>query len=146
MGIAKRKIIVVACIVNIWLYRSAERMVPFGPASWARMSKDSLPPVLKNTSAVTPYMIPMRLWSTVNTHDRQPVVATGRRNTPSEVVGVTAGGAGPIAGTGVGRSMIAIYLPLTTRPPKRLEAPACRTGASPLNDALTSAPRDTQST
>jgi hypothetical protein len=33
IGIANRKIIVVACIVNIWLYRSAESTVPFGPAS-----------------------------------------------------------------------------------------------------------------
>jgi hypothetical protein len=62
----------------------------------------------KDTTATTPYMIPIFLWSTVNSHDRQPVVDTGRRNTPSAVVGVTGAGAGPIAGTGVGRSMIAI--------------------------------------
>ncbi len=69
-----------------------------------------MPPMMKNTKAVTPYMIPIRLWSTVNSHERQPVVATGRRKTPSEVVGVTAGTVGPTgAGTvGVGRSMIAI--------------------------------------
>jgi hypothetical protein len=31
---------------------------------------------------VTPYMMPIFLWSTVNSHERQPVEATGRRNTP----------------------------------------------------------------
>jgi hypothetical protein len=53
-------------------------------------------------------MIPIFLWSTVNSHDRHPVVETGRRKTPSAVVGVTGGAAGPMAGTGAGRSMIAI--------------------------------------
>ena len=49
--------------------------------------------------AVTPYMIPIFLWSIVNSHDRHPVDDTGRRNTPSEVVGVTTGaGAGARAG------------------------------------------------
>ncbi len=46
-----------------------------------------MPPMMKNTKAVTPYMIPIRLWSTVNSHERQPVLATGRRNTPSESSG-----------------------------------------------------------
>ena len=32
--------------------------------------------------AVAPYMMPIFLWSIVNTHDFQPVVSTGRRNTP----------------------------------------------------------------
>ena len=31
IGMTNRKIIVVACIVNIWLYFSADRIVPFGP-------------------------------------------------------------------------------------------------------------------
>ena len=47
--------------------------------------------------ALTPYMIPIFLWSTVNIHDRQPVDDTGRRNTPSDVDGVTTG-----AGAGAG--------------------------------------------
>ena len=82
IGMTKRKIIVVACIVNIWLYFSADRIVPFGPASWARMSRASTPPRTKKNIAVTPYMIPSFLWSIVNTHERQPVEWTGRRNTP----------------------------------------------------------------
>ena len=82
IGMTKRKIIVVACIVNIWLYFSADRIVPFGPASWARISSASTPPTRKKNIAVTPYMMPIFLWSIVNTHERQPVVWTGRRNTP----------------------------------------------------------------
>ena len=72
----------VACIVNIWLYRSALSTVPSGPASCARISSASRPPTRKKNIAATPYMMPSFLWSTVNTHDRQPVVLTGRRNTP----------------------------------------------------------------
>ena len=72
----------VACIVNIWLYLSAERMCPSSPASWARISSASKPPTTKKNSAVAPYMIPIFLWSIVNTHDFQPVVSTGRRKTP----------------------------------------------------------------
>ena len=41
-----------------------------------------MPPTTKNVIAATPYMMPSFLWSTVKTHDRQPVVETGRRNTP----------------------------------------------------------------
>jgi hypothetical protein len=45
------------------------------------------------------------LWSTVNTHERQPVVETGRLSKPYVEVGVT------IAGTvGAGRSMMAIFV------------------------------------
>jgi hypothetical protein len=73
---------VVACIVNIWLYLSAERIVPSLPASWARMSNASKPPTKKKNIAVTPYIRPSFLWSIVNSHDFQPVVSTGRRNTP----------------------------------------------------------------
>ena len=74
---------VVACIVNISLYRPALSTVPSGPASWARMSSASMPPTRKKNIAATPYMMPSFLWSTVNTHDRQPVVLTGRWKTPS---------------------------------------------------------------
>ena len=48
-----------------------------------------MPPTTKKTMALTPYMIPIFLWSTVNSHDRHPVDDTGRRNTPSDVDGVT---------------------------------------------------------
>ncbi len=69
----------VACIVNIWLYLSADKMVPSGCASCKRMRSASEPPMKKNTMAATPYMMPIFLWSTVNAHDLQPVVCTGRR-------------------------------------------------------------------
>ena len=61
IGITKRNTIVVACIVNIWLYLSADRMWPSGRASWARMRLASRPPTMKNTIAVTPYMMPIFL-------------------------------------------------------------------------------------
>ncbi len=79
IGITKRKIIVVACIVNIWLYLSADRIVPSACASCARIRLASMPPTTKNAMATTPYMMPIFLWSTVKAHDRQPVVWTGRR-------------------------------------------------------------------
>ena len=41
-----------------------------------------MPPTTKKNSAVAPYMIPIFLWSIVNSHDFHPVVATGRRKTP----------------------------------------------------------------
>ena len=37
---------------------------------------------MKKNIAVTPYMMPSFLWSTVKIHDFQPVVLTGRRNMP----------------------------------------------------------------
>ena len=39
--------------------------------------------MMKKNSAVAPYMMPIFLWSTVVTHERQPVVALGRLNTPA---------------------------------------------------------------
>ena len=70
---------VVACMVNIWLYLSADRIVPSACASWARIKRASKPPTKKKTMATKPYMIPIFLWSTVKAHDFQPVVSTGRR-------------------------------------------------------------------
>ena len=67
-----------------------------------------MPPTMKNTIAVTPYMIPSFLWSTVNSHARQPVEETGRLNTPRVLDGVTVGRAGPVVVAGMGRSMMAI--------------------------------------
>src|SRR5690606_28673140 len=47
-----------------------------------RMASASMPPRMKKNIAAAPYMMPIRLWSTVVTQDRQPVVAFGRVNTP----------------------------------------------------------------
>jgi hypothetical protein len=54
IGITNRKTIVTPCIVKIWLYWSAFSNVPSGPASWARISSASIPPIRKNTRAVAP--------------------------------------------------------------------------------------------
>src|SRR5918995_1973130 len=64
----------------------------------------------KNNSAEAPYITPMRLWSTVVSQLRQPVVACGRVKTPSgravtAAPGVSSRGA-------VGRSTIAISIGL----------------------------------
>src|SRR5687767_14254563 len=40
-------------------------------ANWTRMSSASPPAMAKNTSAPSRYMMPMRLWSTVATHDHR---------------------------------------------------------------------------
>jgi hypothetical protein len=64
------------------LYSSAERNFDSGAASWVRMSRAYRPPTTKKTIAVTPYMMPTRLWSTVVTQDRHPVVAFGRVKIP----------------------------------------------------------------
>ncbi len=49
-----RKIIVVPCIVNSWLYASGERKVLSGAPSWQRISSASSPPRRKKRKAVTP--------------------------------------------------------------------------------------------
>ena len=114
---ANRKIIVVACIVNIWLYRSDDSTLPSGPASCTRISSASTPPTRKKTIAAVPYMIPIFLWSTVNSHERQPVVWTGRRNVPYVDEAVT--GAGSATTASVGRSTMAISVSATSVPAGR---------------------------
>ena len=49
-----RKTIVVPCIVNRVLYCDAVSTVPFGPASWSRISSASMPATTKKTSASPP--------------------------------------------------------------------------------------------
>ena len=46
-----RKIIVVACIVNISLYCAEVRKVLFGTDSWMRMRSASMPPTMKKKRA-----------------------------------------------------------------------------------------------
>src|SRR6266542_4443087 len=77
-----RKIIVTPCIVKNSLYVDADRILPFGCASWSRMNRASIPPITKNANAVIPYRIPIRLWSTVVIQLQNPVVAVGRRSRP----------------------------------------------------------------
>src|SRR3954469_4276561 len=63
-----RKIIDVPWNVNTSLYEFCVRKCSFGVASCARMSSAMIPPPAKKTSAVTMYMTPIRLWSTVTSH------------------------------------------------------------------------------
>ena len=51
-GMTARKIIVVPCIVNSWLYISAEMSLPLGVASWARSTAASRPPNTKKNRPV----------------------------------------------------------------------------------------------
>jgi hypothetical protein len=65
---------------------------------------------MKKNIAVTPYIMPIFLWSTVNTHDFQPVVETGRRNAPNVDAGVTGTLKSGTATCVAGRSMMAIVI------------------------------------
>ena len=51
-GMIARKIMVVPCIVNSWLYVSGARKVLFGDPSWIRSSRASIPPIRKKKNAV----------------------------------------------------------------------------------------------
>jgi hypothetical protein len=53
-------------------------------------------------------MMPSFLWSTVNNHDFQPVVATGRFSAPSDELGVTTENTSVLV---IERSMMAMILP-----------------------------------
>ena len=105
-GITARKIIVTPCMVNTWLYRSADSSFCSGAASCARIARASMPPITKNTSAEAPYMMPIFLWSTVLTHERHPVRVRGRVNTPSALCAV--GAPDGSARVSEGRSTIAM--------------------------------------
>src|SRR3954467_14268090 len=72
-GTTNRKTIVVPCIVISWLYVCGSSSVLFAWLSCRRISSASVPPSMKNTKVRTRYMIPMRLWSVVVTHDVHPV-------------------------------------------------------------------------
>ena len=89
-GTTNRKTIVVPCIVISSLYVCGVSSVLFAWLSCRRMSSASVPPSMKKTKVRTRYMIPIRLWSVVVTHDVQPVRS---RSTPWATTWGTAGGA-----------------------------------------------------
>src|SRR3954466_11513751 len=72
-GTTNRKTMVVPCIVISWLYVCGSSSVLLAWLSCRRISSASVPPSRKNTKVRTRYMIPIRLWSVVVTHDVQPV-------------------------------------------------------------------------
>ena len=48
-----------------------------------------MPPITNQTRDSAPYMMPMRLWSTVVSHETIPLVdSTGRRSTPGSLTGL----------------------------------------------------------
>ena len=61
---------VVPCMVNSSLKRSAPTRVLSGRASCRRMISASMPPTRKKMNAEVPYRIPIRLWSTVVSQDQ----------------------------------------------------------------------------
>ena len=72
IGMTNRKIIVVPCIVKSWSYASGDSCLPSAVSSWMRMASAIRPPTRKKNSVRTRYMIPIRLWSTVESHERRP--------------------------------------------------------------------------
>src|SRR3954462_4572003 len=72
-GTTNRKTIVVPCIVISSLYVCGVSSVFCAWLSCSRMSSASVPPSRKKPNVRTRYMIPIRLWSVVVTHDVQPV-------------------------------------------------------------------------
>src|SRR5262249_4863793 len=69
IGTMTRKIIVVPCIVTASLNEFFVMKCSFGVISCERMRSASRPPRAKKPSAVQMYRIPIRLWSTVVSHD-----------------------------------------------------------------------------
>src|SRR5215472_13705118 len=67
MGMPKRNTMVVPCMVKSRLKVSGGTMCRPGHASWRRIRVASNPATTTNISAVTTYMMPSRLWSTVTT-------------------------------------------------------------------------------
>src|SRR5215813_12109478 len=67
IGIATKKIIVVPCIVNSSLKISGGTTFAWAFISCSRMTVASSPPTTRKTRAMTMYMMPRRLWSTVVT-------------------------------------------------------------------------------
>ena len=61
--------IAMPCIVNIRLYMSAVSRSPWGVMSSMRIIAANDPPNAKAIDTTTMYMIPMRLWSFVRSHD-----------------------------------------------------------------------------
>src|SRR3954468_2749949 len=120
IGTTNRKIIVVPCIVNSWLYVCGVSSVLSAWLSCRRIISASTPPRMKKTKVRTRYMIPMRLWSVVVTHDVQPVLGcstecatiwgTGRAVVVAmEVAWVLAAGGGRVVG-GVGGVALLLLL------------------------------------
>src|SRR6266446_6858616 len=68
MGIPTRNTMVVPCMVKSWLNVPGGTRWRPDQASWRRIADASSPATTRNTSPLTTYMTPSRLWSTVTTH------------------------------------------------------------------------------
>ena len=71
-GIMNRKIMTTPCSVNMRLYVFAPMMVGSGVSSSSRIAIAKMPPSRNITSTDTRYMTPIRLWSSVSSHDLTP--------------------------------------------------------------------------
>src|SRR6266516_259947 len=90
-GITNRKIIVMAWMVNSWLYRWKLNRWLVGLYSWVRIISASRPPTRKKKNAVEMYRMPIRLWSVVVSHDTTGFrLGASAGPTPSRVTSVTA--------------------------------------------------------
>src|SRR4029077_21015074 len=67
MGIPTRNTMVVPCMVKSWLKVAGGTMWRPDQASCTRIADASRPATARNTSPLTTYMTPRRLWSTVTT-------------------------------------------------------------------------------
>ncbi len=65
-------------VVGLGRQELPARVPPVPPAS----SRPAIPPTRKNANAVTQYMIPIRLWSVVVSHDSGPVGCAARAAAP----------------------------------------------------------------
>ena len=71
-GTRKKKIMIIPCIVNNLLYRSASTMSASGVSNSSRISVAAAPPRTNIKVTVMIYSTAMRLWSVVSSHERTP--------------------------------------------------------------------------
>ncbi len=71
-GMMKRNTITTPWSVNTWLYVSGSMIVRPGVKSSMRTSSAKTPPNTKNVMTEIRYMMPIRLWSSVMSHDMIP--------------------------------------------------------------------------
>ncbi len=75
LGMMNRKTMIAPCSVKAWLYMWPDMKVFFGVRSSRRTSIAKNPPSANAMSVLTRYIRPMRLWSTVVSHDQTPASA-----------------------------------------------------------------------
>ena len=69
LGIRKKNTMMMPCALNALLYDSDSIRSPRGVRSSMRISAAATAPIKKNSVTEIRYMMAMRLWSSVNSHD-----------------------------------------------------------------------------